>query len=125
MTSTKLKMIMIIVLGVISSCSEHNQTEMIPPKVEKPKTDSALKEKVVFRMLSEDYVQFSIRNISNTALMAIEIRSNKGNRKVQHIFANGYLLPDTTRFVSRKDVPTTKGQSWSIVNLSFKGQEQR
>lgn len=124
MMSTKNKATILILLSAIVSCSEKthdtvNEAASSLPIDEVKLQQNSFDKKVQLRVESEKFLKFFVHNLSTQALMSIEVQSENGIDSLQHIFANGYLLPGTSRVVSRMDFSNQHGSDWIIKNLAF------
>ncbi|MGK2231371.1 MAG: hypothetical protein ACI92O_000529 [Colwellia sp.] len=123
MMSTKNKSTILILLSAIVSCSEKTHdtvNEAASLSIDEVKIQqNSFDKKVQLRVESEKFLKFFVHNLSTQALMSIEVQSEDGIDSLQHIFANGYLLPGTSRVVSRMDFSNQHGSDWIIKNLAF------
>lgn len=128
--NTKQRIAVICTLITVASCSESKVDNLVTEDTKTvianvaPITKVTLDQKVTLSIQESNHLQFSIKNISDKPLMAIKIKSIDGSQSLQHVFANGNLLPGTSRMVTRKDLVNHNGSQWLIDNLAFESIKQ-
>jgi hypothetical protein len=124
MMNTKIRRLILIGFCFIAACSEQkvDESSLVTPtaRIEKTvKQQQTLHDKVELRIELQPFLQLYVRNLSEQSLMAIQIQSTDGAQSLRHVFANGYLLPGTSRIISRKDIANEHNKDWKITNLAF------